>query len=77
LIDVDTTGLPPSVICDASLIEHVITNLLTNAMKYSSKTQKVIVTGGTDGALAVIAVTDFGVGIAPEDQPHIFDRFFR
>ncbi|MGL1475143.1 sensor histidine kinase, partial [Vibrio parahaemolyticus] len=25
----------------------------------------------------MIAVTDFGVGIAPEDQPHIFDRFFR
>jgi len=76
-IEVDTAGLPPSVICDANLIEHVITNLLSNALKYSSRTQKVIVRGGTEGAMAIIAVTDFGVGIAPEDQHQIFERFFR
>jgi signal transduction histidine kinase len=77
LIEVETAGLPPSVICDANLIEHVITNLLSNAIKYSSKTQKVIVTGRTEGSMAVIAITDFGVGIPPEDQGQIFERFFR
>ncbi len=77
VIDLDLGNLPPSVNCDANLIDQVLGNLLSNAIKYSSKTQKVTVAGATEGNTAVIRVTDYGVGIAPEDQPLIFERFFR
>lgn len=77
VIEQDLDRLPPSVSCDGNLIDQVIGNLLSNAVKYSSRTQKVEISGTTEGNTAVIRVTDHGVGIAPEDQPLIFERFFR
>ncbi len=77
VIDHDLARLPPTVSCDGNLIDQVIGNLLSNAVKYSGRTQKVEVTGATEGNTAVIRVTDRGVGIAAEDQPLIFERFFR
>ncbi len=70
-------GLPDSVDCDGALIDQVIGNLLSNAVKYSPRHLPIAVAGRTDGEHVEIAVTDQGVGIAPEDQHHIFDRFFR
>ena len=57
-------------------LETVIENLLTNAMKYGAgRPVSVRVTGGSDDV--VIEVRDRGCGILPEDQPRVFDRFFR
>lgn len=56
---------------------QVLTNLLTNAIKYSPHTEAVILHAASDGQEITIGVQDFGVGIAPEDQPRIFDRFYR
>ncbi len=75
--ELDLDRLPPTVTCDANLIDQVLGNLISNALKYSAKTRKVMITGEHDADDAVIAVTDFGVGIAPEDQTQIFERFFR
>lgn len=73
----DLAGLPANVPCDARLIDQVIGNLLSNAVKYSPKRDKIVVKGSTEGQWAVVQVTDFGVGIAPDDQPQVFERFFR
>jgi PAS domain S-box-containing protein len=56
---------------------QVLTNLLTNAIKYSPDSDSVIIHAAADGDEITIGVQDFGVGIAPEDQPHVFDRFYR
>ena len=61
---------------DRSRLEQVITNMITNALKYGAgKPVDVIV--DAVGSQARLAVRDQGVGIAPDDQQRIFDRFER
>lgn len=66
---------------DADRVEQVLNNLLSNAIKYSSPGTLVEVGLKRCEELAtptaVIWVRDQGIGIKPEDQPHIFDRYYR
>ncbi len=62
---------------DAFRVSQVIANLLSNAFKYSPATAPVAVTVLATGDHAVISVRDCGDGIGAEDQPFVFDRFFR
>lgn len=69
-------ALPP-VLGDAERLKSVVVNLLENALKHSRPGDVVgaeIVDRGTD---VLVAVTDEGPGVAPEDLAHIFDRFYR
>lgn len=64
---------------DATRIEQVLDNLLSNALKFSPKSATVHVRIEPDpsaGGMRV-AVADEGPGIAPEDLPHIFNRFYQ
>jgi PAS domain S-box-containing protein len=61
---------------DRLRLEQVVDNLLSNAVKYG-KGQPVDLTVSTDGTLARLVVRDQGVGIAPEDQERLFERFER
>ncbi|ATB42882.1 hypothetical protein CYFUS_008361 [Cystobacter fuscus] len=61
---------------DRLRLEQVIDNLLSNAVKYG-KGQPVDLTVSTDGTTAKLVVRDQGVGIAPEDQERLFERFER
>jgi PAS domain S-box-containing protein len=61
---------------DRLRIEQVIDNLLSNAVKYG-KGRPVDLTVSSDGHMAKLVIRDQGVGIAPEDQGRLFERFER
>ncbi len=65
------------VLADPHWLHQVITNLLTNALKFTPAGGHVTISTGPDGSEAVLRVTDTGAGIPAEDLPRIFDRFFR
>lgn len=64
---------------DKSLLVTAVSNLISNAINYSGTTAPVSITQRIvdDGAAVQIRVTDRGIGIAPEDQQRVFERFFR
>ncbi len=62
---------------DAEAMQEAIVNLLTNAMKYSPDRREIDLSLHRDGNSSVIRVRDYGVGIPPEQQPRIFERFYR
>ena len=68
--------LPP-ICADPNRLERILLNLLSNALKYSYQGTEVRITARVvDGAVAV-SVSDRGPGIAPEELPHLFERFYR
>jgi PAS domain S-box-containing protein len=62
---------------NAGRIERAIVNILTNAVKFTPEDGTITVTGRRSGGEAVIDVSDSGMGISPEDQQRIFERFYR
>ena len=62
---------------DEGLLRHIFGNLIANAVKYSSAGSEVVVSARREGADAVIAVKDSGIGIPEEDVPHLFEAFYR
>jgi PAS domain S-box-containing protein len=73
-----TLSLPPVPIwlyADASRLEQVVTNLLTNAAKYTNAGGHIWLSVRQAGNKALLCVRDSGLGIAPAFLPHIFDLF--
>jgi PAS domain S-box-containing protein len=62
---------------DSSLLRKILVNLLSNALKYSGEHSVVTVQAACHENQLVVSVADQGVGISPEDQAHLFERFFR
>ncbi|MBC8083311.1 MAG: PAS domain S-box protein, partial [Hymenobacter sp.] len=62
---------------DASLLRKILVNLLSNALKYSAEGSVVTVRAECHDNQLTLRVQDQGVGISPEDQEHLFERFFR
>lgn len=62
---------------NALLLARAFSNLIENGIRYNHPGGKVVITTYNDNACAIVTVADTGSGIAPEDQPHIFDRFYR
>ena len=70
-----TPPRPMWISADATRLEQVASNLLTNAVKYTPSGGRVDVTAAAEDGDAVIAIRDTGVGIEPELLPRIFDLF--
>jgi signal transduction histidine kinase len=62
---------------DADAFNHVLVNLLTNAMKFSPAGSLVVVGARRAEGEVVVSVADEGAGIAPDEQERIFDRFYQ
>jgi signal transduction histidine kinase len=67
----------PAVLGDRVALTSAVENLLDNAVKYSPPGTPVVCEAGTDGREITINVVDRGYGIAPEDRPHVFEKFYR
>ncbi len=67
----------PAVQADQDRAVQVLTNLLTNALRYVPAPGSVDVTVARAGDAIAFRVTDTGVGIAAADVPHVFERFYR
>ena len=65
------------VLADPHWLHQVITNLLTNALKFTPADGRVTISTRSIGTEAVLRVADTGAGIPADDLPRIFDRFFR
>lgn len=68
---------PISCHCDRTRMEMALTNLLDNALKFTPAGGSVSIGADQAGDRLRLWVQDTGVGVAPSDQPHIFERFFR
>ena len=76
-ITVDAPASAPAFV-DPLRIEQVLTNLVDNAIKYSPAGGPVAIDISFDPTRGLrIAVTDRGIGIPPEQRPHVFDRFYQ
>jgi signal transduction histidine kinase len=62
---------------DAQLIKQAIRIFVDNSVKYTPPGESISVSASMEGDTAKVSVQDGGIGIPPEDLPHIFDRFFR
>jgi PAS domain S-box-containing protein len=68
---------PIGVNADRDKITSVISNYISNAIKYSLKEQPVIVKCITDSGQVIVSVTDKGMGVNPGDLAKIFERYYR
>jgi len=67
----------PEVAMDADAVGQALANLIDNAIKYSADDRALTVDARVVDGRLVIAVTDRGLGIAPEEQAKIFEKFYR
>jgi signal transduction histidine kinase len=66
----------PIILGDETRLEQVLSNLISNAIKYAPEGE-ICVSGEARPNQVILCVSDHGPGIAQEDIPHVFDRFYR
>lgn len=76
-ISVAIIGKPAAVNGDRARIERIVDNLVGNAVKYSAAGSQIEVAVTYGPAEVAVSVRDHGEGIAAEELPHLFDRFYR
>lgn len=76
VLQLDCSPDLPPVLGDSDRIEQVLVNLLGNAIRYTEK-GSITLRAWSESGKGWVALTDTGHGIAPEDLPHVFQRFWR
>ncbi|MCE7983728.1 MAG: sensor histidine kinase [Caldilinea sp. CFX5] len=79
-LSLQTEGTPdlPTVYVDGSRVEQVLTNLIHNAIKFTPPKGRICISAALyDNQMLLVKVADTGVGIAPEDLPRVFERFYK
>lgn len=66
-----------NIICDPDYVELILNNLISNAFKYSNERDAISLTLALKDDYLMLQVTDTGIGIAPEEQELIFNRFYQ
>jgi PAS domain S-box-containing protein len=73
----DHGGDQRTVLQDRQMLAHVLSNLVSNAIKYSPENKRIKLATSVANGTLLIEVSDEGMGIPVEDQQHLFERFFR
>lgn len=76
-LEVESADNIPSVKADLALIDRVLQNLISNALKYCEAGDKVVLALRQEKNKVRVSVIDTGSGIAAEDLPRLFDRFYK
>jgi len=62
---------------DMMHLTNVISNLMENAMKYTTRNPEITISTRNENEMVIVSVADNGMGISKEDQKRIFDKFYR
>jgi two-component system phosphate regulon sensor histidine kinase PhoR len=76
-LDLQIENILPVIEADTNRLRRVFSNLLDNAVKFSSRDGKITIAAEEKEHEVMVSITDEGVGIDPDDLPHIFDVFHR
>jgi len=73
----EKNGKIPKVWADRYHISEVLVNLISNAIKYSPRSDKIFIRTSSNGEEVTVSVQDFGIGISKQDKDRVFERFFQ
>jgi signal transduction histidine kinase len=76
-VTVETSDTLPDVMADRIRLQQVFSNLIGNAVKYTPPEGWVRVAANNQNGSIRVVIQDNGLGISPEDQAHVFERFYR
>jgi signal transduction histidine kinase len=76
-VSMEVVGAPPEIDADPGRLDQILTNLLENAAKYSGPAAPIRVRVEAEGEGTSISVADQGIGIADDEMPRLFDRFYQ
>ena len=76
-VDVTVPDVLPGVLGDEDRLRQVLANLLDNALKFTQKQGRVMLSANVEGQMVKVSVRDSGIGIPEEHLPYIFERFYK